>query len=106
VALETVDQLAGRYEVQPDPGLEKSLLEGAADRLTMSEEGFALFVYRKDKLDSKLVKCHLARRTEPGHHGHGLDNLVSDPKVRTGNQLGARSFGVNGDVFHVGFRAL
>ena len=72
MALKTVDQLAGRYEVQPDPGLEKSLLEGAADRLTMSEEGFALFVYRKDKLDSKLVKCHLARRTEPGHHGHGL----------------------------------
>ena len=99
MALETVDQLVGRYEVQPDPGLEKSLLEGAADRLTMSEEGFALFVYRKDKLNSKLVKCDLACRTEPGHHGHGLDNLVSAPKVRTGNQPVARVSVLTGTSF-------
>ena len=32
----------------------------------MPEEGLTLFVSGKDELDTKLIKCHLACRSEPG----------------------------------------
>ncbi len=70
------------------------------------EEGFGLFISGKDKLDAELVKSHLTCRSESGHHGRSLNHLVSDPKVRTDHEVGARVSNVDRDVFHVGFGSL
>jgi hypothetical protein len=81
-------------------------MANSPQRSAVSEEGLRLFVSGKDKFDAKLIKRHLTCRSEPGHHGHGLDHLVSDPKVRGDYQLGTRVSNVDGDVFHISFRSL
>ena len=70
-----------------------------------SEEGLGLFVSGKDKLDAKLIERNLTCRSEPGYHRRGLDHLVSNPKVGTGDQLSAGVFNVSGSVFHIAFRS-
>ena len=52
---------ARRCEVEPDPGLEKVIVGRSGRLSSVSKKGFALFISRKDKLNSKLVKCHLAK---------------------------------------------